>query len=82
MGLGRGDGNLKSLRGPIGLSILITALTLPGLASPGNGSFSARRIARPFRSSVEPTPDLADDTGARGSDAGDSSVWPPAPRGT
>ncbi len=31
MGLGRGDGNLKSLRGPIGLSILITALTLAGV---------------------------------------------------
>jgi signal transduction histidine kinase len=31
MGAGRGDANLKSLRGPIGLSVLITALTLAGV---------------------------------------------------
>jgi hypothetical protein len=28
---GRGDTSIKSLRGPIGLSILITALTLAGV---------------------------------------------------
>ena len=31
MGVGRGDTSIKSLRGPIGLSILITALTLAGV---------------------------------------------------